>query len=78
MWQASVVITLGGGAPGAAHSVNTFWDVLGAPLIRAGKAFGALSREGTRAAARGCALTGSVQPLMQGGHLPGDAHSASG
>ena len=56
---------------GAAHSVNTFWYVLAAPLIRAGKAFGALSREGTRAVARGCSLTGSVQPLMQGGHLPG-------
>ena len=62
---------------GAAHSVNTFWDVLAAPLIRAGKAFGARSREGTSGVAGGCALMDSVQPLMQGGHLLGDAHSAS-
>lgn len=77
MWQASVVTALEGGAPGLLTPLNTFWDVLAAPLIRAGKAFGAQSREGTRGVAGGCALMGSVQPLMQGGHLLGDAHSAS-
>lgn len=55
----------------AAHSVNTFWDALAASIVRARKAFGARSREGTRGVAGGHALAGSVQALMWGGCLPG-------